>query len=43
MMTWLTNLLRKLRNKHRLRKYLKAAKKGRISAHWYGKLVDKIL
>lgn len=39
MMTWLKNLLRKLQNKHRLRKYFRAAKKGRISAHWYGKLV----
>ena len=35
----LKNLLRKIQKKHKLRKYLKAAEKGRIAAHWYGKLV----
>lgn len=35
----LKNLLRKIQKKHKLRKYLKAAEKGRITAHWYGKLV----
>lgn len=36
----LKNLLRKIQKKHKLRKYLKAAEKGRIAAHWYGKLVS---
>lgn len=35
----LKNLLRKIQKKHKLRKYLKVAEKGRIAAHWYGKLV----
>jgi len=35
----LKNLLRKIQKKYKLRKYLKAAEKGRITAHWYGKLV----